>query len=128
MEALQRTTLNTTNVMSEDHRTTMEPFAKIDSVASNSPAQEAGLQVNDYILQFGTITTSSTSTMQDVAQLVPQAAGQQTSITIVVQRQRQNNDDDMNNEIKTIQLTPRPWNGRGLLGCHIVPWSSSSSN
>ena len=104
------------------------PFARIDAVAPHSPAAHAGLQEGDIIRQFGHITSSSMSDpFHEVAQLVPRAAGQQAAILLIIQRRA--NDDDHTSSLtpdnpppQTIRLTPKPWEGRGLLGCHIVPF------
>jgi hypothetical protein len=96
------------------------PFARIDSVAPHSPAQSAGLKENDLILQFGDIhVENALNPMHEVADLVPRAAGEQASITILVSRRSEREDASL---VVTAHLTPRPWSGRGLIGCHIVPY------
>ena len=82
-------------------------------MAPQSPAEQAGLLEGDLILSFGKISLDThDSPMPAVGQLVPEAAGAQSEIDIVVRRQ---------NTIHTVQLMPKPWAGRGLIGCHIVP-------
>lgn len=88
------------------------PFARIDAVAAHSPAEEAGLQEGDLMLQFGPINHTNHKDMAAIGELVPEAAGTQEHIDVTILR----NETDM----IQLQLTPRPWNGRGLLGCHIV--------
>lgn len=116
------------------------PFAKVHAVAPESPASHAGLQENDLILQFGSMIskqaclTNGEDPMVQVAKLVPLAAGEQQRIAIIVQR---GGGDDLNSvggdtadsnnaipeskSVHALHLTPKPWNGPGLLGCHIVP-------
>lgn len=95
------------------------PFARVDAVAAHSPAEESGLLAGDLILQFGTLTVSetipATNPFAALADVVPEAAADQRSIDIHLER---------NNETMRVQLTPRPWNGRGLIGCHIVPYDA----
>ena len=118
-----------------------KPLAKVNAVAPHSPAAEAGLMEDDLILQFGTISVpknnndnhdehdaAAAAAFAQVAELVPMVAGQQDKIVLVIQRPVSNNDnnneDDDNQQpssLHSLELVPRPWNGRGLLGCHIVP-------
>ena len=131
-ESVPATTTTTTQQETSSSSSTIpvtDPFAKVDGVAADSPASLAGLQENDLIVKFGTITKQSCladglDPLQQVAQLVPAAAGEQQSISLFIRRRIGNPDDDNESApsmIHMLQLTPKPWNGRGLLGCHIVP-------
>jgi 26S proteasome non-ATPase regulatory subunit 9 len=51
----------------EDIRT---PFAKINSVAPNSPAAEAGMQRGDYIKKFGSVNALNHDKLKKLTQLV----------------------------------------------------------
>jgi 26S proteasome regulatory subunit N4 len=51
------------------------PFAKIDSIAPNSPAAIAGLRVNDKIRKFATINWANHDKLSKVAQVVTQREG-----------------------------------------------------
>jgi len=90
------------------------PFCRVDSVAPASPAATAGLQVGDEILAFGPCPTE----MSEVAELVRSAAAEHAAVELRVLRR---NDNSNSSEVLLLRLAPRPWNGRGLLGCHIVP-------
>lgn len=93
------------------------PFARVDGVAPGSPAQQAGLQREDMILAFGDLTSRSfpDSSLQPLAQLV--AAHENRPLAVKIKR----NDHEVN-----LTFTPRSgWGGRGLLGCHIVPYQVS---
>ncbi|KIK52062.1 hypothetical protein GYMLUDRAFT_979542 [Collybiopsis luxurians FD-317 M1] len=92
------------------------PFAKVDGVVPGSPAADAGLCREDLIIKFGQLIHSSFSSnsLTPIAELV--GASENTSIGIKVLR---------NGETVFLSLTPRKgWGGRGMLGCHIVPFSS----
>jgi len=92
-----------------------KPFARVDGVAPGSPASEAGLQREDLIVKFGGLTQRSFSSgsLQPLVNLV--SASENRPISIDVLRSAEN---------KSIFLTPRKgWGGRGMLGCHIVPYS-----
>jgi 26S proteasome non-ATPase regulatory subunit 9 len=92
------------------------PFARVNSVAPQSPAHQAGLLENDLILAFGEINLNANdSPLPAVGELVPRAAGNKSNIDILVRRG--------SDATATLHLKPRPWNGRGLIGCHIVPYT-----
>jgi len=92
-----------------------KPFAKVNTVAPGSPAKEAGLQANDLILKFGHIDYNATrGGLQPIAELVN--ANENKHVVIKALRAEQ---------VVHLTLTPRSgWGGRGLLGCHIVPYSA----
>eukprot|EP01025_Chloroclados_australasicus_P004992 TRINITY_DN11403_c0_g1_i1.p2 TRINITY_DN11403_c0_g1~~TRINITY_DN11403_c0_g1_i1.p2 ORF type:complete len:233 (-),score=27.81 TRINITY_DN11403_c0_g1_i1:402-1019(-) len=86
------------------------PFAVVDEVAENSPASEAGIQVGDQLCLFGSVTHLSRDKLPSIANVL------QTNENKIVKTVFLRND-----EIVAMDLIPRKWNGRGLLGCHIVP-------
>jgi 26S proteasome non-ATPase regulatory subunit 9 len=93
------------------------PFARIDSVADQSPAQATGLQVGDLVVSFDNIlldsnSASPSSLLPLVGERVGRAAADNTSLVVVVKRQQTWHE---------LRLQPQPWAGRGLLGCHLVP-------
>ncbi|KIY69327.1 proteasome 26S subunit [Cylindrobasidium torrendii FP15055 ss-10] len=96
-----------------DEEPTEVPFAKVDGVSPGSPASEAGLQRDDLIVKFGSISASTVgSSLQGVAQVV--AEYENRGVVLKIMREQ-----------KPIffTLTPRKgWGGRGMLGCHIVPY------
>jgi len=94
----------------------LSAFARVDGVAPNSPAAEAGLRREDLIVKFGSLTRSSftATSLQPLADLV--SVNENREIQVIVSR---------SGEIITIQLIPRNgWGGRGMLGCHIIPHKS----
>lgn len=46
------------------------PFAKINEVSSGSPAEAAGLKVNDIIVSFGSVNAHNHNNLKAVAELV----------------------------------------------------------
>ena len=98
--------------------TASPPWARVESVADDSPASLAGLNVNDHIIAFGPIVHTFDS--ESVATLVQSAAANQEIIEIVCQRSSSSSGSD-DTIYLLLQLSPHPWPGRGLLGCHIVP-------
>ncbi|KAJ7644153.1 hypothetical protein FB45DRAFT_897072 [Roridomyces roridus] len=91
-----------------------KPFAKVDGVSPGSPAAEAGLQREDLVVKFGSLTQKSfsSSSLKPLVEVV--AAHENRSIPLKVLRSGQP---------VFLSLTPKAWGGRGLLGCHIVPYS-----
>mmetsp|Transcript_45891 Transcript_45891/g.106691 ORF Transcript_45891/g.106691 Transcript_45891/m.106691 type:complete len:216 (+) Transcript_45891:59-706(+) len=93
-----------------------QPFAEIDEVSTGSPAEESGLQVGDCICSFGGISRQGTGDLKAcfdaIAQLVPTSEG--GKIEVAVKR-------GDSASLVTVQLQPRRWAGRGLLGCHMKP-------
>ncbi|KAG5648417.1 hypothetical protein DXG03_004991 [Asterophora parasitica] len=95
------------------------PFAKINGVAPGSPAADAGLQREDLVVKFGSLTHQafSSSSLMPLADFV--AANENQRIAIKVLRAE---------KPLFLNLTPRAgWGGRGTLGCHLVPYTPSSS-
>ncbi|KAH9368217.1 hypothetical protein HPB48_009566 [Haemaphysalis longicornis] len=73
-------------------------------IAENgSPAQTAGLMSGDKIVKFGSVSAGNFRDVMDVA-AVP--------VNLYVKR---------GSSTVPVVLTPKPWHGRGLLGCAIVP-------
>ncbi|OSD07276.1 hypothetical protein PYCCODRAFT_1442045 [Trametes coccinea BRFM310] len=88
----------------------LQPFARVDGVAPGSPAASAGLLREDLVLSFGPLTKSSFtgSSLQPLAELV---AAQENVLRSEDRR------------VKLTFIPRRGWGGRGLLGCHIVPYT-----
>lgn len=85
------------------------PFAKVNEVSQNSPAELAGLAPGDLLIKFGSITKDNFTGLPSIASVVQHSVGQ--SIEVVVER---------NNKAISLHLTPNTWSGKGLLGCNLV--------
>lgn len=91
------------------------PFARVNSVAVASPADQAGLKTGDKIRNFGSVNWINHERLSKVAELVQQNEGR----TLIVKVARQDGDNTTDLDL---ELVPRrDWGGRGLLGCHLVP-------
>ena len=103
----------------------MPAFARVDAVAANSPAQVAGLKEEDLIVAFGPLHADNHDHLKAIAEYVLGVAAEQKSIEICVLRRSEHsvNKEDRWETLK-LNLAPRPWSGRGFLGCHIVPYSA----
>ncbi|KAK3694653.1 hypothetical protein B0T22DRAFT_77068 [Podospora appendiculata] len=93
------------------------PFAKVNTVLDNSPAAAAGLQPGDLIRNLGYVDHSNHDDLKKVAECVQSNEGQ--NILVKVSR---SGGGTRAHELG-LTLTPRRgWGGRGLLGCHILPY------
>ena len=90
-----------------------EAFAKIISVESGSPADEAGLKPEDHIINFNNILYKGVShnPLITLSEIVKGNIGQKIPISIV--RKNENNVLHIENLI----IIPHTWSGRGVLGC-----------
>ncbi|BGO92104.1 hypothetical protein NBRC10512_000835 [Rhodotorula toruloides] len=92
----------------------VKPFAKVDAVAPGSPADAAGLKRDDLLLALESVVASNHDNLRAVAALVGRSEG--VALSVTVRREAQT---------MRLSLTPREgWGGRGLLGCHIVPYTA----
>lgn len=106
-------------------------FAKVNSVAPGSPADDAGLKAGDRILKFGDINSLNHEKLSKVAETVQRNQGvslcspllllELSLIWLCIQRNLVVKVVRHTEEL-TLQLIPRSnWGGRGLLGCHLLP-------
>lgn len=85
------------------------PFVIVNLVSPTSPAEEAGIQVRDEIIEFGSINADNFQSIEQIGELVRHSQNQ--NIAIKVKRGR---------NIVDLTFVPKSWQGRGLLGCNIV--------
>lgn len=83
------------------------PFAVIDEITEASPAAEDGLQLGDQVVRFGNVQ-SGENLLQRLAAEAQSNQGCAVSMTVMRQGAMTN-----------VQVTPRVWQGRGLLGCNF---------
>lgn len=86
------------------------PFALADAVTQGSPAFQAGLRVGDEIIEFGSINAQNFRNLRDVASVVQHSEGKSLRVGVIRSGQEVH-----------LNLTPKQWSGRGLLGCNLVP-------
>jgi 26S proteasome non-ATPase regulatory subunit 9 len=95
-------------------------FLKVTQVDSGSPANECGIQVDDEVIQFGPYTSANTDKkLTQVAELVKKS--EDKIILLNIMRPLKIDSNEIGQELVRIKLTPKKWNGHGLLGCKIVP-------
>jgi len=80
------------------------PFAMVDEIADASPAVEDGLQLGDQILKFGNVEAGD-NLLQRLSSEAQSNLGRAVPVVIVRQ-----------GTVINITITPRSWQGRGLLG------------
>ncbi|MCD7451255.1 hypothetical protein HAX54_010469 [Datura stramonium] len=83
------------------------PFAVIDEITEASPAAEDGLQLGDQVVRFGNVQ-SGENLLQRLAAEAQSNQGCAVSMAVIRQGAMTN-----------VQVTPRVWQGRGLLGCNF---------
>ncbi|EOY29553.1 26S proteasome regulatory subunit, putative isoform 3 [Theobroma cacao] len=83
------------------------PFAMVDEIADASPAAEDGLQLGDQIVKFGNVKAGD-NLLQRLASEAQVNQGH--PIPVIIMRQ---------GALVNLAVTPRTWQGRGLLGCHF---------
>jgi 26S proteasome non-ATPase regulatory subunit 9 len=89
------------------------PFAIIDDVTPGSPAHDAGLVVGDRVLAFGGVTAERNPSSDPLPAVAARlAACENVPVPALVIRRGARVE---------VQVTPRRWGGRGLLGCHMRP-------
>lgn len=96
--------------------TSLTPFAKVDTVSPNSPAELAGLKVGDQLVRYGHVNATNHDSLR--ALVTATAENEGMNLNLVWFRY----DANENRQMICKVLTPRSgWGGRGLIGCHIVP-------
>lgn len=69
-----------------------------------------GLHVEDLILEFGSIHCRNFKSLTDIGKLVENS--RYKIINLKIKR---------GSNTIILSLTPRPWVGKGLLGCNVIP-------
>ncbi|NWS96573.1 PSMD9 ATPase, partial [Mionectes macconnelli] len=82
-----------------------QPFARVNAVTPGSPASVSGLQVDDEIVEFGSVNANNFQNLQNVATVVQHSEGRPLSVTVIRAGRRVH-----------VGLTPKRWAGKGLLG------------
>lgn len=83
------------------------PFAMVDEITESSPAAEDGLQLGDQVVKFGSVEGGD-NLLQRLAAEAQDSQGQAVSVGVIRQGAKLD-----------LSVTPRVWQGRGLLGCHF---------
>lgn len=85
------------------------PFAKVMLVTPGSPTDYAGFNTNDEVVEFGSVNSTNFRNITDIATVVQHSEGSQINVKL-----------KRGERYLTVQLTPKKWAGKGLLGCTIV--------
>uniref|UniRef100_A0A915AT40 26S proteasome non-ATPase regulatory subunit 9 n=1 Tax=Parascaris univalens TaxID=6257 RepID=A0A915AT40_PARUN len=96
------------------HRTSNRPFARVDNVLPLSPAEHSGLQDGDHIVQFGSLHAANFANMAQFTNVVQNSIGKKIRVTVL-----------RDGRAQRMELTPQQWSGRGVLGCSVLPLTSS---
>lgn len=91
------------------------PFARVGRVVHNSPAFQAGLQVGDKVVRFGTANATNHDNMKKLISETVDNVNRQ--IEVAVERVI-----DGKPQVVALSLIPRrDWGEDSLLGCSILP-------
>jgi 26S proteasome regulatory subunit N4 len=93
--------------MEEDPVTGL-PFALIDEITDGSPAAVDGLQLGDEIVKFGNVEAGDRLQERLMSEAI---SNEDSQVSLVIIRQ---------GSVMNLAITPRKWNGRGLLG-YVLP-------
>lgn len=88
----------------------LKPMAKLDEIFPGSPAATAGIVLDDLLIQFGTVDSNTEGFLKSIVETVGKSVNQPVPIVVLRQGER-----------VELSITPQPWGGRGLLGCHLTP-------
>jgi C-terminal processing protease CtpA/Prc len=86
----------------------LRPFAIVDEVFANSPAEAAGVQNGDFLLRFGSATQS---------RLVPTQIMEGNPVVLNLLRVEHSGWN-----VIDITVIPAKWSGSGLIGAHLQPY------
>lgn len=84
------------------------PYAMVDEIADASPAAEDGLQLGDQIVKFGNVQAGDNLLQRLASEAL---SNQDRKVPVVLLRQ---------GAMMNLNLTPREWQGRGLLGYGFI--------
>ena len=96
------------------------PFAYIKSVEPDSPASRAGLQVNDELLEVGSVNEKNFTSLLDIKAVIE--SSEDKRVRVLLQRKG----PDGNVKLVLTGLTPKRWSGEGLVGCTVFPLEKRS--
>jgi 26S proteasome non-ATPase regulatory subunit 9 len=118
VKSLAPTASATPHTANHDHLKPARPFCLVTQVDSDSPSSEAGIRVNDAIVQFGPYTHGSVAkNLAEIGELVK--SSENKIILLNVSRSEEN--ETTSTKLVKLKLIPKKWNGHGLLGCKIIP-------
>lgn len=88
------------------------PFARVDQVFADGPADRAGLKMGDLVVAFDAdITFSNHNQLSALATRVQQKKDQEVPVEVI----------RLGQTTHLVMVPSSNWSGRGLLGCHLVP-------
>ncbi|CAD8051820.1 unnamed protein product [Paramecium sonneborni] len=99
----------------------IKPFAYLEDVIKESPADKAGFKINDFLIRFGIIDHSNHNRLQNLYDYIKNQQNKQINVKIVRLLVPSINikNIDFSTEsyiIMDMTITPQAWNGKGLLG------------
>jgi 26S proteasome regulatory subunit N4 len=109
----------------------LPPFASVGDVMPCSPASAAGMLVGDLVIRLAGVDASSSAAADSAPAPPPSSSSSSSSSSLLLQKVAAALQASENRPCAALvlregrrvalELTPRPWAGRGLLGCHLRP-------
>ncbi|KAG8194521.1 hypothetical protein JTE90_013273 [Oedothorax gibbosus] len=87
-----------------------KPFAKVDLVDENSPAQKADLRVGDFLVKFGSLKYRNFEHLSALSKVVLENLRKPIHVSVL-----------RSDKVVPLILVPDEWSGYGYLGCQIRP-------
>lgn len=99
-----------------------KPFAVVDRIVPDSPADHAGLKDGDRIIAFANISTETQASEAEAYRALAATVRDllYVSVPVAVERIQPGTDQTV---MLHLNITPMPWDGPGLLGCGIHQFS-----
>jgi len=76
------------------------PFVWVDLVSPNSPAETAGLKVDDKIVEFGTLNADNFVSLKSISTIVESSVDQNIRVRVI-----------RDGSVKMLLLKPKAWAG-----------------
>ena len=76
------------------------PFARVDQVSAGSPAEVAGLKIEDLMVEFGTLNSVNFTSLKSVSTIVESSLDQNIRVRVI-----------RDQKVKTLLLKPKTWSG-----------------
>ena len=97
-----------------------EPFAVVDSVAPHSPSADSGLKPGDLILKWGTVNASNHGNLKALGESTMAAFQRKSFLPAHIKRQNPHHGQPP--LLLALQIRPREWAGKGVLGVNLLPY------
>jgi 26S proteasome non-ATPase regulatory subunit 9 len=96
------------------------PFIRFNAVHPDGPGAAAGLQRSDELIRFGDFAVYENEDPQELLTRFNAYVATVENTAVVMFYQRPSESAHLATEVVMTSVVPRKWQGKGLLGCHMV--------